>query len=870
MPETKRVDKREKLLKDAAAKVAPGDARASVAALYEKIKALKTTRKKLTIEEATDLLKKYAISGVQLRKEYLRVKTQSPKKAGMYLRLLKKYSKDYAALNRYRRRLKEEKIKPARIDTFFEASRTRTVSLDGRSLFEQERTGADSNTRYKLTVPLRGESESELKPGDIIRGFFTEDVRYPSAKDAWDYLHQNELRITDNIGRKYPALKPLIEAGKKYNGKLFDLVNAVSTSDEAYTYRKDTELLFLQQGPEGYINGLIKRIEKNRIQVGENTQSILAVLKWIRDYDQLSPAEQRKSEREKAKLLQTRQEKKKELIYGLSEYLQEMLKADYSLDAKAGWGLDRHKATGQRNALMSSIAELLGCRDVLAFSERMNVRSFENGREVIRKGVFMLPAEGMDPVHTPLGGKLAAFDRTMTEDSPGLNKKIASLQLLDFICGNVDRHSANLFYQFNEETGKMTGIQGIDNDLAFGSLKDYENNGRSYFVRFRDMRVIPKSLADAVNELDPNMLAVVLQGYDLSEAEIETTLSRFKKLKIDLATSERIYKDAVPGYLDSTHPRIVPDEALDSYSLSEQLTAKPSDHVERKNLFAKVTELQDHQTSLATAVSDSISWMAKTELQYLKTFVDQGPDGLQGQLIQMKALSRSKGQKTRRMNLIDEHTAPASFEDVIEEMDRLLREPDIKERLLIPEGARIIHGRSRLELPLFKGMSDHRTEEQKLLNRITPLTEEQLNTDLPAYQRMTSALYAANEYLQDNAETAMQYQELQADLKATRGKAHAEAVKSMNTLKSTAAFKKYMLVLSVRDRLTEQLDRFTSLQKESYELLQTPLLYHRITRAQNDPYAGSKLQEAGRKKASEAISNQRKLMDQRRGPVLGM
>ena len=77
-------------------------------------------------------------------------------------------------------------------------------------------------------------------------------------------------------------------------------------------------------------------------------------------------------------------------------------------------------------------------------------------------------------------------------------------------------------------------------------------------------------------------------------------------------------------------------------------------------------------------------------------------------------------------------------------------------------------------------------------------------------------------------------------------------------------------MLSVRDRLTEQLDRFTSLQKESYELLQTPLLYHRITRAQNDPYAGSKLQEAGRKKVSEAISNQRKLMDQRRGPVLGM
>jgi len=53
-------------------------------------------------------------------------------------------------------------------------------------------------------------------------------------------------------------------------------------------------------------------------------------------------------------------------------------------------------------------------------------------------------------------------------DDPVLQRSLNRLQLLDAICGQVDRHMGNLFID-KDPTGKVTGVQGIDNDMAFGS-----------------------------------------------------------------------------------------------------------------------------------------------------------------------------------------------------------------------------------------------------------------------------------------------------------------------------------------------------------------------------------------------------------------
>ena len=867
MPDPKRIDKREEMLRAAVSKVERGDTRASVSALYDKIRTMQENHSRLTVEETTDLLKKYAVCSIQLRKQYLKYRGRNTKKSNMYLSLMKKFSKDFSALNRYRSRLKKGIVKPVRIESFYEASRTRTVSLDGKALSELGSAGGNSNVRYRVSVPMISEGIPGLSVGDHFRGYFTENNSYPAAYSDWDMLHQQELKIAENIEKNYPLLKKYVHPGKNANGPLNALVQSIFTSDADYRYRKTTAAEFMEKGkPEAYLNGLIRGIQNGEINADDDAPDLLRILGSIKDHDKLSAAEKRKPEAEQKRLIHKRKIEKQDMIYGLSEYLEEMLKACFANHAVKSWGLDAHRAHGQRNALMSSIAGVLGISDVVAYSEKMNIRSLENGKEVVRKGVFMVPASGDDPTHTHFNSPLASFDRTRTEDSPGLNRKIASLQLLDWICGNVDRHAANFFYQFDKTTGKLTGIQAIDNDTAFGAGNDYENNGRSYFVRFEDMRVIPKSMADAVKDLDTDMLGVLLQGHDLAEEEINATLKRFNRLKKELARSEKIYKDAAPGYLDSHTPRIVPDEELDSYSLSEQLTAKPGDHKERKNLFAKVTELQDHRTSLATAVSDSLTWLAEAELKYHRAFAAEGPGSLKGQLRELKALAGNEG--AARRNILVEEDAPVTFTDVIRNVESLLGDRAIRESLLEPSGNYLHFGSPGIKLYKFKGSEDLRTDEEKLSGSTTPLTPEQIdqtNREHPVYQKLLSAYDAASGYLQDQSETGMKYQELQMDLKAAKGKAHKEAVKAMNTFKKTADFRKYMAVLTMRNRLSEQLERFTDIQKESYELQQTPGIFNRITRALNDPYMGSRLQEKGHQKAADALAAQRKVAENKMG-----
>ena len=56
------------------------------------------------------------------------------------------------------------------------------------------------------------------------------------------------------------------------------------------------------------------------------------------------------------------------------------------------------------------------------------------------------------------------------QNSPFLKKDIANLQILDWLCGNPDRHFHNIFYKF-DEAGNVTGVVGIDNDLSFEVLR---------------------------------------------------------------------------------------------------------------------------------------------------------------------------------------------------------------------------------------------------------------------------------------------------------------------------------------------------------------------------------------------------------------
>ena len=187
-------------------------------------------------------------------------------------------------------------------------------------------------------------------------------------------------------------------------------------------------------------------------------------------------------------------------------------------------GLKDGDRLDQRNSAMSAVAGLLGVPKLVARSNNMKFLD-EDGKVV--EGTFMDFAEGMD---LEGGGTKELYSHVSDEpfDDPesNLNRDLADMQVLDFICGNVDRHAGNLFYDVDTRTGKIKGVQGIDNDSAFG-LYSSGKNGSNFRLEGTDsLKVISQGMAKKVSSLSPEMLKFTLRGRGLTDAEIDAACHR--------------------------------------------------------------------------------------------------------------------------------------------------------------------------------------------------------------------------------------------------------------------------------------------------------------------------------------------------------
>lgn len=187
----------------------------------------------------------------------------------------------------------------------------------------------------------------------------------------------------------------------------------------------------------------------------------------------------------------------------------------------------------QRNVASTRIAELLGVGNLLAHSQEMTV--IMNGVE--HKGCFMEFAEGVDP--TSRSGK--DFDKlaeTEFKRNASYNKAESSLEILDALCGQQDRHARNFFYQLSElqpdGTRTVTGIQGIDNDLAFHLTGDLSLPGRG--VREEHMIFIDSNLAKNIQSLTREKLEYVFSDI-LTKDEINAFESRVEAVKERMKTN---------------------------------------------------------------------------------------------------------------------------------------------------------------------------------------------------------------------------------------------------------------------------------------------------------------------------------------------
>ena len=175
----------------------------------------------------------------------------------------------------------------------------------------------------------------------------------------------------------------------------------------------------------------------------------------------------------------------------------------------------------QRNVAMSDVAILLGCEYVLAKSTPLTL--YDNGRKI--QGTFMDTAKGYNPDYIEKGSPFLDVKADCLDNSPAL-KQIADLQVLDYICGNVDRHAGNIMYEF-DENGKIIGIKGIDNDLSFSSY----DMPSGKLMNLSDISYVSASMAARLSKITPEMLRTSLAGNNLNETEISRACERLMQLK---------------------------------------------------------------------------------------------------------------------------------------------------------------------------------------------------------------------------------------------------------------------------------------------------------------------------------------------------
>ncbi len=215
------------------------------------------------------------------------------------------------------------------------------------------------------------------------------------------------------------------------------------------------------------------------------------------------------------------------------------------------------------------MAELLGIGDIIAHSEPMKVKM---GGKVMT-GCFMEFAKGTD-----LGSKSERvqrmFDQVEKFETAGLYRDSSTLEVFDFLCGQVDRHGNNMFYQLSEpdENGKraITGLQGIDSDLAFGDWAEgFNMNG---LQSWKDTTFIDAGLAEKVKGLDRDTLEYAI-GDLIPQKQIDVMMQRVNLIK------DHIEKDMVI---------VEPDK----WDLNAHKPEKAENHTDQRYLdaFARMEE----------------------------------------------------------------------------------------------------------------------------------------------------------------------------------------------------------------------------------------------------------------------------------------
>ena len=230
------------------------------------------------------------------------------------------------------------------------------------------------------------------------------------------------------------------------------------------------------------------------------------------------------------------------------------------VNGHVGSNITHHMKEGEslnlskRNVATSRLADLLGLGDLVAKSETATLADADG---TSRSGNLMQTARGqevksfvVDQFIDQYTGEMAHADNIFTfrpfeanmddKVTPEFMQSLISLQVLDNLAAQVDRHAENYFAEIKD--GKLGRVQGIDNDFSISSntLSGEEmgaggrigNHGKSILNQNGDLAVpyMDKTLADHITALDESVLRDVMADV-LEPWAIDALCIRFTKIK---------------------------------------------------------------------------------------------------------------------------------------------------------------------------------------------------------------------------------------------------------------------------------------------------------------------------------------------------
>ena len=195
--------------------------------------------------------------------------------------------------------------------------------------------------------------------------------------------------------------------------------------------------------------------------------------------------------------------------------------------------IDEGSQLTDRNIATSRLAKLMGFENLVVSSQKVVT-------EKNKTGVVTKEARGLNLQQLSDGGKNEVIY------TPEAARKLSMLQLFDVLCGQVDRNASNLFYiaekievKGEKPVYRVTDIQGIDNDMAFGKLlwsdvTQYSGTHKKLvapeYQGKCQLPAIDQDMAAAIDALEIEQVKYMLQDI-LKDDELSALENRLNGLK---------------------------------------------------------------------------------------------------------------------------------------------------------------------------------------------------------------------------------------------------------------------------------------------------------------------------------------------------